>query len=155
PRARSRELRQRPAAGEPVRELVPELDVALAQAPAEPDLTAARQRREVDQAGLDLAQGDPQLVDPDDTRLHPVDHALHPETEDADVGVGAGLRGSVAAALRAGIRGVVGGRDHLVAEPDELGALVAQRLEDRPDLRDRLVRLVEVIEPGHPTILAR
>src|SRR5690349_7395120 len=39
--------------------------------------------------------------------------------------------------------------EHLVAKPDQLRALIAQRLEDRPDLGDRGVRLVEVEEAGH------
>ena len=45
-----------------------QLDVVLAETPAQPDLAAARERREVDQAGLDVAERDAQLVDPGDAR---------------------------------------------------------------------------------------
>ena len=45
--------------------------------------------------------------------------------------------------------------EDLIAQTDQLGALVAQSLEDRPDFRKRLVGRVEVEEPGHPVILAR
>src|SRR5258705_3593664 len=87
---RSRQVDQRLPPAEPVGELVPELDVALAEPPAQPDLAPAGERREVDQAGLDLAEGDPQLVDPGHARLHPVDHALHPEPHDPDLRVACG-----------------------------------------------------------------
>jgi hypothetical protein len=43
----------------------------------------------------------------------------------------------------------------LVAQPDELGTLVPQRLEDRAHLGQRGVRFVEVEESGHSVILAR
>ena len=45
--------------------------------------------------------------------------------------------------------------EHLVAEPDQLDPLVAQRFEDRPDFRERGVGLVEVEKARHGPILAR
>src|SRR5437773_2322117 len=89
-RFRSMQIRECLAPTEPVAELMPELDVTFAQAPAQPDLTARCQGREVDQTRLDLAQGHAQLVDPGDARLHPVDDPLHPEPQDPDLGITGG-----------------------------------------------------------------
>ena len=50
------ELDQRSPSGEPDVELVPPVDVALAEPPAQPDLAAGHERGEVDQAGVDVAQ---------------------------------------------------------------------------------------------------
>src|SRR6185312_14130487 len=135
-------------------QLVPPLDVALAQPPAQPDLATAGERREVDQTRLDLAERDAQLVDPDDAGLHAVDDPLHPQPEDADVGIDLRLRGRVAPGAAAGLL-LPAGREDLVAEADQLGSLVAQRFEDGPDLRDGGIRLVEVEESGHAESLAR
>ena len=131
---------------------MPERDVALAEPPAQPDLPTADEGGKVDQAGLDLAEGDAQLVDPCDARLHLVDDALHPEAQ-APRALGAGRcvvlgrvgwHGSGGRGLERRLSG------ELVAELDELGALVAECLEDRPQLGQSCVRGVEVEEPGHP-----
>ena len=89
----------------------------------------------------------PQLVDPGDAGLHLVDHALHPEPEDAEL---RRRRMPSALAAPAGVRprdlaspaprsasSASLGRATCVAQPDQLRALVAQRLEDRPDLGQR------------------
>jgi hypothetical protein len=70
---------------------MPPLDVAFAQTPAQPDLPAAGQRREVDEAGLDLTERHAELVDPGHAGLHLVDDALHPEAEDPDVALRLGV----------------------------------------------------------------
>ena len=134
---------------------MPPLDVALAKAPAQPDLAAGDEGREVDEAGLDLAERHAQLVDPGDAGLHLVDHALHPEAEPP--ALRSALAGSSGGIVGGALgRGVAGCRlegcpaGELVAQGDQLGPLVAERLEDRPELRDRLVGFIEVEEPGHP-----
>src|SRR5438309_8139772 len=66
---------------------MPRADLVLAEPPAEPDLATTGERGEVDEPGLDLAQGDAELVDPGDAGLHLVDDALHPEAKDAQFGI--------------------------------------------------------------------
>src|SRR5215217_5776147 len=156
------QLRERLTPAEPVAELVPPLDVAFTESPAQPDLPARDECRKVDQTGLDLAKSDSELVDPGHAGLHLVDHSLHPEAEDADLGVAGGwvLGGIGRVRASAGVAGsgsATGSRlgrrrrrrigrravkEDLVAETDQLGTLAAQRLEDRPDLRDQVVRFV-------------
>src|SRR5918998_5652654 len=64
---------QRPASAEPFVHLVPPGDVIFAEAPAEPDRSTVRQRREVDQARLDIAQRDAPCLDARDGALHATD----------------------------------------------------------------------------------
>ena len=100
-----------------------------------------------------------ELVDPGDAGLHLVDHALHPEAQPTQLGVGpavgvGGLRGlrrlpgaprspSAAASTR---RLAL---EDLVAKPDQLGPLVAQRAEDLAHLGQLLVGFVDVVEASH------
>jgi hypothetical protein len=60
---------------------VPERHVFLAQLPAQPDLAAAGEGREVDQPALDVAERDAEAVDARDRRGHLVDDPLHPEAD--------------------------------------------------------------------------
>ena len=130
---------------EPVAQLVPPLDVAFAEPPAQPDLAAADERREVDEAGLDLAEGDAELVDPGDARLHLVDHALHPEAEAAALG------GEIARCgrpcRRASSRARSGGRTRRAGRSAGCARRGASRGSSAA--RDRLVGFVEIEEPGH------
>src|SRR6476661_8203873 len=63
---RSCELDDGPAAAEPGVELVPVVDARLAELPAQPDLPPAAECREVDEPAFDVAQRDPQRIDPTD-----------------------------------------------------------------------------------------
>ena len=56
--ARSRQLAERLPAGEPGLEVVPEADLGLAALPAQPDLAAVDERRDVDKAVRDVAKRD-------------------------------------------------------------------------------------------------
>jgi hypothetical protein len=118
---------------------VPPLDRVLTEPPAEADLPAAHERGKVDEPRLDVAQRDPQPVQPQDRRLHLVDDALHAEPDPAQLGV---LGGVLAPAARCARSATVRGRldsllslEDLVAQPDELGPLIAQRAQDLAQLR--------------------
>ena len=97
---------------------------------------------------FDVAQRDPERIDPRDRRGHLVDDPLHPEAD--PLGLLAVVRGGPAARRR-GVR-----RQRPIAQPDQLGALVGQRGEQRADLDQGLVGGVDVEEAGHRrVILAR
>ena len=142
----------------PSLELVPPLDVALAEPPAEPDLATAGERREVDQAGLDLARVMPiSSIRATPACIRSITPCIRSRRH-AHVGRRSWRLASSASPRHPPVRlssAPPAWEEDLVAEPDQLRALVAQRLEDRPDLRDRRVRLVEIVEPGHRRILAR
>jgi beta-N-acetylhexosaminidase len=154
----SGELRQRSPAGDTGREIVPPRDVVLAQAPAEPDLAPGDERREVDEAGLDVAKGHAPGVEPFDRGLHLVDHGLDPRGEDT-------ARCRAARTGRVGQRVVDEGSTrslgHLgqarsvqaVPEADELVAPRPEILEDRPHVAQALVRPIEGVEGRHAPIL--
>jgi hypothetical protein len=66
------QFRQRLARIEALVHVVPPVDrVAFAHPPAQPDGAPAGERREVNQSGVDVAQGDAPLVDLSDRGLHP------------------------------------------------------------------------------------
>jgi hypothetical protein len=145
---------QRLAAGEPLVHVVPEADRRLAGAPAQPDLAARHERREVDQPGGDVAEHDVALVQPRDVGLHLVHDPAHPQPEPTE--------------LRVGVRVVALGQlvDDLaeddalavpvrVAQPDELVALLAQAARDDGQVRDQRVGGVERVEAGHRGIVPR
>ena len=123
-RHRHMQLDERPARPEPGVELVPEGHVRLPELPAQPDLAPGGQGREVDEAALDVAQGDAERVDAGDRGRHLVDDALHPQADPA--GVSSSIVRGRPAAGRRGVRG-----ERPVAQPDQLGALVGQRREQR------------------------
>ena len=125
----------------------------LAELPAQPDLPAVDEGREVDEAVGDVAQGDAHRLDPGDARGHLVDQALHPQAGQAQlVGGDRGLGGAgrlrrLAARLVAACAGPSG--EHLVAQADQLRALRGQRRQDLIELRHGGVRVVDIVEAGH------
>jgi hypothetical protein len=134
------------------------LDVALAEAPAQPDLPAVRESREVDEPGLDLPEGHLALDEPGHAGLHLVDEALHPEAHQATGGGGlrvAGIgivvrcRGRSLARNALAVVAPRSGQDG-VTEADQLGPLVTQVEQDPFDVRKGVVRLVDAVEAGHP-----
>src|SRR6478609_1476112 len=80
-RAESSVERERPAAREPVGEAVPEADLGLADPPAEADLLAAPQSREVEQALRRVLHDRAELGDPADTAAHLAGELLQPLAE--------------------------------------------------------------------------
>ena len=146
---------QRAAAGEPGVEPCHQPIVGLAALPAQPDLPAGDEGREVDQAVLDVAEGEAQRVDPRDAGRHLVDQALHPQPGQPQVvdrrRVGRELRPVRSLGDRRGgtvARPAPGGQD-LVAQPDELGALLGEQAQDPVELGDGGVGGVDVVEAGH------
>src|SRR5207247_1983468 len=130
-RPRSRQLAQRTAPREAIGQLVPPVHALLAEAPAQADLAARDQRGKVDQAGLDVAQGDRKLLEASNRRLHLVDDALHPQPQ-------AGLVGDRHVRPPEGF--AVGSLSWIAATPAtrlraEALALRAARPEGRPGLR--------------------
>src|ERR687892_1141506 len=106
-------------------ELVPVVDLVLAELPAEVDLLARDHRREVEQAAVDVAEDDPRL-------LHHLEQAPHLEEGDAH------LTAFLAAAVAAG-----GLRERLVGLlVGELVLGVAELAQQRLQLREERVRLL-------------
>ena len=105
-------------------------------------------------------------IDPGDPRCHLVDQALHPELGQPQVidrrRIGRTLDGELRAAGPLGPlghrgRGTVAvagpdpGREHFVAQPDKLRALLGQQTHDLVKLADGGIGGIEVVEPGHRT----
>src|SRR3954447_839499 len=124
--AASFELDQRPPAPEAGRPLVPPVQAVLAEAPAQPHLAPADEGGEVDESGRDVAEDDAAVVEPGDVRLHLIDEAAHPELDATDLGgrVADGSARSVGLPRRGFDRRPA--LDQLVAEADELVALVGE-----------------------------
>ncbi len=84
----------------------------------------------------------PERVDAGDRGRHLVDDALHPQTDQLRL-VGIEVRTT---ADRRGVR-----RQRPVTQPDQLGPLVGECREQRPDLLEGGIRAVDVEERGHRT----
>src|SRR4051794_31099789 len=143
-RRASHELDQRAARAEPGVELMPVIHAVLAELPAEPDLAARRERREVDEPALDVAEGDPESIDACHGGGHLVHDPLHPEPDAARLlRVGGRILTTATTRSRRG-------RDGRITEPDELGTLVREGRQERRHLWQRRVRTVDVEEGRHP-----
>ena len=123
---------------------MPPVDGGLAASPAQPDLAAGRERREVDQSGFDVAEREAELVDAGHTGRHLVDQPLHPEAQRPQLLVAERL--DVAAGPRAAGKRVI-------AQANQVGALFGEHGHDRLELEDGRVGLVDVVETGHRRIL--
>src|SRR4051794_7125717 len=151
--AASFELDERPPAPEARRELVPPVQAVLAEAPAQPDLAPADEGREVDEARRDVAEHDAAVVEPGDVRLHLIDQSTHPELDATDLGVRVadGSAGPVRLA-RCGLdRGPA--LDQLVAQADELVALIGETTGAIRQLRQELGCLIDPVETRHRRIV--
>ena len=122
---------------------MPPADDRLATLPAQPDLAAGDEGREVDETVLDIAQRQTETVDPGDAGRHLVDQPLHPEPGETQVVDDRLIAGSRRLSRAGGFR-----KDG-VAEPDELGALLDEHGEDPVELGDGGIGGVDVVEPGH------
>ena len=122
---------------------MPPADGGFAALPAQPDLSPRDEGGKIDQAMLDVTQGQAQGIDPGDTGRHLIDQALHPESGEAEVVCDRG-RSALAAAAPG---------EHLIAQTHELGTLVGQQPHDPVDLRDCGVGGIKVVELGHGRIL--
>ena len=147
---------------EPRAQVVPEVDLVLAELPAEPYLAPVDQGWEVRQALLDVAQLHAPPVQAGDRGLHLVDDGPDPGVEDAG-GIGRGrarlgARGFTECLVdeRASLGrrlGVPACRDQAIPQRDQLEALRTQLLQYPPDLGEAGVGAIDVVEVGHAAII--
>src|SRR5437868_46915 len=125
--------RQGAPAGEAVLESVPVPDLVLAEVPAEEHLLAAAKRREVDQPGVEILHLRTELLDAVDALGDPVGRGAYLLLDRRE------LRRLDPAAVAADARG-----DPLLPllRRNELAPPLDHLLDERPDLRERGVRLL-------------